>query len=477
MKKTLLLLSSLILLFGTTLFAQTKKSNYLYLEINKNLPVSVKLNNKNIRNNHKGYIIIPKLASGTNTIAFNFKNPNFRNHTFKIDGSNRSMGLKLMRVSGNRFVLQDVVNKRIINDQTMLSAAPIAIVEKGKEVEEKVKIVAKTETPKRGVIKVYQDIDSDKAAKKKVVRKKKKAKKVKKTSTIKKSTKVVSTSPPSKPRALAMYKDRKPLTTKEREARYKDYSKLKRAKKRAERLRKLNQETAITKKEDDRKKVGIGSIIPKETKESNTKNEKNLRKEAKRIAREKKKKELLAQEKEDEARLVKEREERRLKRIAKRKKRELAAIEAESDRVPPTKKKSKRKKESSKEKIINAEPIGNGPGSPSTIRSISENELSPIRCKGTVKADKVAEWTLKLHKKFDDEARSNYIKRKLGNKCISSNTLGAVLGNLDTQIGRYKLIRTLYPQLEDPSNIDRFNKYFQSKSFVDKLKELKTNNY
>ena len=53
--KYLLLLCTALLFLGTqTASAQTPKSTYLYLEISKNLPVKIKLNDRSIRNETKG---------------------------------------------------------------------------------------------------------------------------------------------------------------------------------------------------------------------------------------------------------------------------------------------------------------------------------------------------------------------------------------------------------------------------------------
>lgn len=487
MKKALLLVTVLLVFLLSESNAQTPKSTYLYLEVNKELPVNIKLNGRAVRNERKGYLIIPKLAEGENILEFNFMNPNFRTHRFKIDNTNkRSMGLNLMRVSGNRYVLQDVVTKRIISDETTLKAEPIAVASSAEK--------TKTNPPQRGIVKVYEA---------------KKTTSPKETTTVTSTKSKTSTKPStnniltaatstqsSETRSLAMYKNRKPLTPEARANRYKDYGKIKRAKKKAARANKKMKKTVETPEMDETPQVK--NPVVKKPKAPKTKvdqtalraaeaRKKEAEKEAKRIAREKELEAKKEQDRIEYARLEKERALRKEKRLEKKKLRAQEAeitsrkkekkTEAVQKDEPKRKKKNYEKELNIDEKIINAEPTGNTGAVGKHTDFDSKDQASLIRCKSSIDEIKVAEWASKLHKKFDDEARENFVKKKLGTKCISTNNLGIVLENMETQIGRYKLIRTLYPKLEDPSNINRFDQYFQSKSFITKLKELNLNQY
>ncbi len=110
MSRLIITLLTLILAQGA--FAQ---NGYIYLEVDKNLPVNIRLNEKEIKNDNKGYIIIPQVEAGENKLDFKFNNPGFKKHSFFITQYNeKSQGYKLKRVANNEFVLIDLVNNRSI---------------------------------------------------------------------------------------------------------------------------------------------------------------------------------------------------------------------------------------------------------------------------------------------------------------------------------------------------------------------------
>ena len=483
--KYLLFICTIIFIGFTDSNAQTRKNTYLYLEVNKNLPVQVKLNNKSIPNNRKGYIIIPKIKPGNNILEFNFKNPSFKSHKFTISGNGkRSMGLKLVRVSNNKFVVQDVVNKRVYSDDRTMSSPPIAIKKNSNNTmsARAQKDLVKKNDPKRGVIKVYEAKEN--SNKKKVISIPKKKKNISK----KVSQPQVAPKTKGPKREYAMYRNRSSSNTVTSSKRYKDYGKAKRARRRAQRqIAKSSSETINTKSSDqlthqkkrqqfEAETERLARLKAKENKRLLAKKEKETRK------LEREKRAIAEQYKaEREAKILKlerlqrkkSREAKKLKALKEKKARRKAEADiTEAKRAKLQEKAKAYKNKPNESQVINTEPLSN---QNSSVVKSRKTDVSPIRCTHQVKSERVADWTLKMHKKFDDEARTNYIKRKIGNKCISTRKLGIVLGNMDTQIGRYKLIRTIYPRIEDQANIDRLYKYFQSKSYISKLKELSAN--
>lgn len=512
MKNILLICSALFIVGLQNAQAQTPRSTYLYLEVNKNLPVQIKLNNRSIKNEHKGYVIIPRMNNGTNTLEFKFDNPNYKTHKFEIESNGkRSVGLKLMQVSNNKFVLQDVVNRRIISDNSTLNTPPIVASKKQPKTKKPIqeKKNSKRIQPKEGIVKVYK-------AKSKTDSR---VSKEKKTRTV--QTNVSNTS--VKPRTYAMYRNRKPISEAKQRNRYKDYGKAKRAKRRAAKAAKHTTDPntatqqAAKKKEYElqrekrkaeklkAKEARRKELLEKEQAESlrlqkkrAEKNAKRLKekeqakakkaaldkqksREAKKLQKEILRKKLIEKEKSEKTRIAQEKKDRDNKRAERRRIAREKQAQKEAD-IKATKemKLAKKKKAADAiigEKIINAEPVAGQPIEAKKKNYEDPNEMRAIRCTRTVRTEKAADWTLKLHKKFDDEARMNYIRRKMGSQCISTNNLGVLLSNMETQIGRYKMIRSVYDQLEDQGNIDRLYKYFQSQSYVDKLKELRPSKY
>jgi hypothetical protein len=519
MKNITLLLLGLILIGITQSNAQEKKS-YLYLEVNKNLPVRVQLNDKAIKNNRKGYIIIPQIKEGDNKLRFTFENPNFKTHTFTINSeAQKSQGLKLTRVANNKFVLQDVVNRKIIAENNSVSDASVVAKASNNNpvLASKQRAKKKLNAKKEGVVKVWEagadGQATETSSRGRKIKKKKSKQAVVTQNVIKRTEPIVKKTTPTVPqkpkRVLAMYQNRQPLTAESAQKRYKNYSKIKRAKRRSARLSTLNKNVKTEKPDINKPKQDLKL------------------KEAKRIAREKElaieKRNVALQQKQAEAKRLKKqkiKEERILqKKQLKEQKRQLAIVkqelerkrakrieieklEAEKLRVEKAKiakkklesntlekirtKKVKTPKRSRRERkninigeqVINSEPTS-GKELPASARKNYETEdrIAPIRCAFSVKPERIADWTRKLPKKFDDEARVNYVNRKIDNKCISTNNLAILLGNMETQIGRFKLIRSVYPKIEDRANMDRLYKYFQSKSYIEKIKSLKSSIY
>ncbi len=492
-------------------YAQAKKT-YVYLEVNKNLPVTIKLNNTPVKNERKGYVLITNLQAGSNVLSFDFANPDFKPHEFVLENTGeKSMGLKLARVSDNKFVLQDVVSKKIINDKNTIGTNPIALQEnqraetvtstKKKIQKNKTETVVLKETKSKPLAKKENKQEAVVQIEKKVA-KEKKVVTVAETKTqnrIEKSV-VATTKTNDEPgRTYAMYQKRN--TNTDNSKRYKNYGKARRAARRATRQLAKENTTAT--------KPTIQAKVPKAQKNestiaTNSTNDKQVKKEARQQRREARQQEMLAKEKEENARVEKEQadkeaqrekikqEKLQLKKQAKenndtQNKEALKKERAETDNVVVTERTAKKsettqvapKKKTNnlgiEEKIINAEPAGNNSRSVKVATEpAGANNTIAARCTNSVRTERVADWTLRLHKKYDDEAREKYIAKKLGDKCISSNNLSVLLSNMDTQIGRYKLIRTLYPQLEDPTDLDEFYKFFPSPSYIAKLKELGT---
>jgi len=525
--KNLLLITSLFLFFGVqNAIAQTKRSTYLYLEVDKDLPVKVKLNDEVIPNKRKGYIIVPKINDGTNTIEFDFDNPNFKTQKFTIAPEGKSsMGLKLMRTANNKFVIQDVVNKRIISDDNTLNNALVITKNNTRRIDpniaknERVNNVEK-QLPQRGVVKVYEaDNGYGKVKQDKKIRTKpfirtkpnkeiaRNERTVRKNQTYKKkqyTRKEVSsnvrkvqdqtnkTNTNQRPkRVYAMYRTRKPLDEAASSKRYKNYRKSRRAKRKAPnvknkspKVKKIKQQTPVTKAKDpndERMRLAQERMAKKKMKESKRidaariKNAKKLQREQKLAEQEK----LEALQLQQEKMLRKKNKERRLQKnvVAKAKSKNVEADIPKTKKVRLKKaaKPSVIKEKNERKKIINAEPISNNANNSNNSNNIGLS--SPIRCSNVVPIETVANWTVSLHKKFDDEARMNYVNKNVGDNCISTNNLGIIIGNMDTQIGRYKMIRSIYPKIEDRSNVDRLYKYFRSKSYVKKIKALEANNY
>lgn len=426
------LLSLLTILFFFRADGQEKK-NYLYLELNKNLPVEVSLNGSPLQNDNKGYILVPSLPAGTNRLIFNFSNPNFETHVFEFS-TEESLGLKLARVADNKFVLQDVVHKTIIRDITTATARKNVV----KTASETAKKVAQNKRP-----------------------------------TFEKTKPQVQKQKKPQRRTYAMYKNRIPQTAAGKlPNKNKNYRKLKRMRRKAERQKKAER--------------AVQSPKLKKQQKSAVQNEDQSNETADKVKREKeraqKRKKELAQKKQAKLLAQKRKAARKVARAA-RKKKQFEQLEADNKaQADVARTKSTNKTRRSKfyekanptigEKIINAEPVGN-PAAQKLKSKNNKNTIAPkSRCSTSARSEKVADWTLRLRKKYDDEARTKFIKKKLGKKCISNSNLGVLLGNYQTQIGRYKLIRETYEQLENPEDVLYFQRYFQSDSYIEKLKQL-----
>jgi len=522
MKHITLLLLGLLFIGESQCQAQEKKS-YLYLEINKNLPVRVQLNDEIISNDNKGYIIIPQIKEGDNKLRFTFENPNFKTHVFTINNEpQKSQGLKLTRIADNKFVLQDVVNRKIIaeNNMTTTETASTKTSNNNPVIASKQKSRKTKTVDKEGIVKVWEAGADGQAteASTRTNKANKKNKQAAVTKTVKsqpelvakKAAKTTATQQPKK--VLAMYENRQPLTAEIAKQRYKNYNKIKRAKRRSARLSALNksvktEKPKVQKNNQENLQLKEAKRIAKKKEQALEERKFEIQKKqlaAKKLEKEKVRKDKLLQKKqlkENKRRLAIEKKREAAERIeaqrleekmrdAEKQRLEKAKIEksklenrtaekVRTKKIKSTKRNRKDKKKTAiEEQVINSEPLNNKEAPSSTRKNYeTEDRISPIRCAFTVKPERITDWTRKLPKKFDDEARVNYVNRKLKDHCISTNNLGILLGNMETQIGRFKLIRTVYPKIEDRANMDRFYKYFQSKSYVGKIKELKDTQY
>lgn len=93
-------------------------------------------------------------------------------------------------------------------------------------------------------------------------------------------------------------------------------------------------------------------------------------------------------------------------------------------------------------------------------------------CKTAMSSEDFENFALKILDKADDDARIKVLSRNKGRQCFTTEQVRIIANNLDTQSGRYDVVKMLYAQTSDQSNYYLLESLFKTNYLKNKFKEI-----
>lgn len=93
-------------------------------------------------------------------------------------------------------------------------------------------------------------------------------------------------------------------------------------------------------------------------------------------------------------------------------------------------------------------------------------------CKTPMSSEDFESFALKILDKTDDDARIKVLSRNKGKQCFTTEQVRIIANNLDTQSGRYDVVKMLYAQTSDQSNYYLLESLFKTNYLKNKFKEI-----
>ncbi|WP_118975508.1 DUF4476 domain-containing protein [Taibaiella koreensis] len=153
---------------------------------------------------------------------------------------------------------------------------------------------------------------------------------------------------------------------------------------------------------------------------------------------------------------------------------------AVSDPLPPVPKPAKTKKKAPKKEVKTDEgdlaAITDETDFPEHSKASKAEANDPgvpnSDCKTAMSSDDFENFALKILDKSDDDARIKVLSKSKGRLCFTTEQVRIIANNLDTQSGRFDVVKMLYAQTSDQSNYPRLESLFKTSFLKEKFRQI-----
>lgn len=136
---------------------------------------------------------------------------------------------------------------------------------------------------------------------------------------------------------------------------------------------------------------------------------------------------------------------------------------------------AKQKEEASKEEklgVIEVIKSKDSKESEAVNEKVSPSTPKASHCPTNASDNEVNYFLDKLNQKSDDEAKMIMIKKKIFTGCLTAAQLNVLAESLDTQYGRFTLVKFLKPEISNPEDLIMLEPLFKYESYRSKLRKL-----
>lgn len=95
-------------------------------------------------------------------------------------------------------------------------------------------------------------------------------------------------------------------------------------------------------------------------------------------------------------------------------------------------------------------------------------------CSNPMSSEDFENFALKILDKTDDDGRIKVLSKNKGRQCFTTEQVRIIANNLDTQSGRYEVVKMLYAQTSDQDNYPALESLFKTNYLKGKFRELLT---
>lgn len=93
-------------------------------------------------------------------------------------------------------------------------------------------------------------------------------------------------------------------------------------------------------------------------------------------------------------------------------------------------------------------------------------------CKTAMSSDEFETFALKILDKTDDDARIKVLTKSKGRNCFTTEQVRIIANNLETQSGRYDVVKMLYAQTSDQGNYPKLESLFKTNFLKEKFRQI-----
>lgn len=93
-------------------------------------------------------------------------------------------------------------------------------------------------------------------------------------------------------------------------------------------------------------------------------------------------------------------------------------------------------------------------------------------CKTAMSSDEFETFALKILDKSDDDARIKVLNKNKGRHCFTTEQVRIIANNLETQSGRYDVVKMLYAQTSDQGNYSKLESLFKTNFLKEKFRQI-----
>ena len=101
------------------------------------------------------------------------------------------------------------------------------------------------------------------------------------------------------------------------------------------------------------------------------------------------------------------------------------------------------------------------------VRATAAND-----CSDNITTEDFEDFAMKILDKTEDDAKIKVLSKGKGKKCFTTEQVRIIANNLDTQSGRYDVVKMLYAQTSDKENYARLENLFKTNYLKNKFKEI-----
>lgn len=103
-----------------------------------------------------------------------------------------------------------------------------------------------------------------------------------------------------------------------------------------------------------------------------------------------------------------------------------------------------------------------------------DNGVPNTDCKTPMSSEEFENFALKILDKTDDDARIKVLSKNKGRQCFTTEQVRIIANNLETQSGRYDVVKMLYTQTSDQGNYPQLESLFKTNYLKGKFQEILT---
>jgi hypothetical protein len=109
---------------------------------------------------------------------------------------------------------------------------------------------------------------------------------------------------------------------------------------------------------------------------------------------------------------------------------------------------------------------------PTVVLELENKNVTTGECNTSISENELNTLIERMTKKADDEARRNFIKKKIETNCFATKQVSNIMATFDTQEGKFLLVKTIFTKIIDKENTAELESSFEFESYKQRLRKF-----